>query len=274
MKEDVKIQFIQCGEIKIAASCITKSSEEFPVYIGSAMLSFARKGQMHIRTGNELHSVPKGSFVLLRKYTHSHFLKTFTEEEGEAKTYSFVLNDNVIRKVIKSANFPTNIEPIGERVIMLSATPQLLGLMDSIAQFVDHGQDIDPNLVELKTLEALMAIVNADPQLAAIFLEYSKAEKADLSKFMNFNFLRNTTLHDLAKESGRSLSTFNREFRLIFNETPHKWVLRKRLDQAKKLLVGEGLKASDVYLQVGFEDLAHFSKAFKRHFGISPSKMA
>ena len=273
MKSSNTIQIINCGEIKVAASCVSTSDVETPAYFAGAILSYARKGQLHLRTQNRLYTVPRGSFVLLRKYTETTYFKTFTDEEGEAKGYNFLLNDEFIRKVIKNVSLPASASPIGDRVIIMDATPQLLGLMDSIAQYVDHGADLDPALVELKTLEALMAIVQADKNLASIFMEYSKAERADLSMFMNHHYLENITLDVLAKRSGRSLSTFNREFRMTFNETPHKWILRKRLERARMMLVQDHVKPSDVYLEVGFEDLAHFSRAFKKQYKVPPSRI-
>ncbi len=273
MKSKNIIQIINCGEITVAASCESTSDEETPVYMPASVLSYARKGQLHLRTQNKLYSVPRGKFVLLRKYTEASYFKTFSDEEGNAQGYNFLLNDEFIRKVIKSVTMPDSPSPVGERVIIMDPTSQLLGLMDSIAQYLDHGEELDSGLVELKTAEALMAIVKANENLASVFFEYSKAERADLSKFMDHNYLENITLDELALQSGRSLSTFNREFRIIFNETPHKWILRKRLERAKMLLVQNQEKASDVYLQVGFEDLAHFSKAFKKQYNISPSRI-
>ncbi len=100
MKEPVEAEIIECGEIKIAASYVTRSQKEHPAYVSSAILTYARKGQLHVRTENQLYTIPRGSFVLVRKYTTAHYSKTFTAAEGEAKAYSFILNDKVIRKVI------------------------------------------------------------------------------------------------------------------------------------------------------------------------------
>lgn len=85
--------------------------------------------------------------------------------------------------------------------------------------------------------------------------------------------MRNITLEKFAEMSGRSLSTFNRDFRKIFQMSPHKWIKQKRLELARKLLISTSKKASDVYLEVGFEDLAHFSRSFKSYFGLNPSEV-
>lgn len=73
--------------------------------------------------------------------------------------------------------------------------------------------------------------------------------------------------------SGRSLSTFKREFKAIFNTTPGKWLMKKRLDEAYFLLDKEHKKPTDIYTELGFEDLSHFSFVFKKEFGVSPSNI-
>ena len=88
---------------------------------------------------------------------------------------------------------------------------------------------------------------------------------------MNFHYLENKKLVDFAKESGRSISVFKKDFQSIYDTTPAKWLKSKRLDYAHKLLTNTNRKASEIYLECGFEDLAHFSKSFKSQFQINPS---
>ncbi len=49
--------------------------------------------------------------------------------------------------------------------------------------------------------------------------------------------------------------------------------MQQRLQLARKMMVQSGKKASEVYLEVGFEDLAHFSKRFKSQYGVNPSEV-
>lgn len=91
--------------------------------------------------------------------------------------------------------------------------------------------------------------------------------------FVLYNYHTNVPLETFARQSGRSLSTFNRDFKMIFGETPHRWIRKKRLEKARELLTTTTKKVSEVYLEVGFEDLAHFSKSFKKEFGVNPSEV-
>ena len=69
------------------------------------------------------------------------------------------------------------------------------------------------------------------------------------------------------------LTSFKRDFKKTFNDTPSRWLINKRLREANFLMDKKGLRASNVYLEVGFEDLSHFSFAFKKMFGFTPTQL-
>ncbi len=58
----------------------------------------------------------------------------------------------------------------------------------------------------------------------------------------------------------------------IFNISPEKWLKKQRLEQALFLLVQKKQRLSDVYLEVGFKNLSHFSESFREQFGYSPKQ--
>jgi AraC family transcriptional regulator len=82
-------------------------------------------------------------------------------------------------------------------------------------------------------------------------------------------------LTDLAQQANLSAFHFSRLFKRSLGLTPHQYVLRNRVERAKKLLsLTESIALADVGLQAGFYDQAHFSKAFKRVVGLTPKKFA
>ena len=73
--------------------------------------------------------------------------------------------------------------------------------------------------------------------------------------------------------TGRSLTTFKRDFKKAFNTTPQTWLTQKRLELAHYQLMQKKRKPVEVYLETGFENLSHFSFAFKKHFGYAPTEV-
>lgn len=82
------------------------------------------------------------------------------------------------------------------------------------------------------------------------------------------------TLDLLAAESYMSVSTFKRKFKKYFEEPPQRWIRGVRLQAAYFYLRMQLYKVSDVASFVGFENLAHFTYAFKKNFNQLPSSVA
>lgn len=268
---DNKMEIIECEGVQVAAFIETFSSEEHPAYYPNNMLFYVEQGQFNIRLNQELFSVKAGSFALVKKYTTGSYFKTWGKDESGAIFYVFLLQDDFIKTALQELNPKKSSKQIEDRILLFKESNILKSLFAGIIAYINDNQDIDRELLALKTKEALIGILKYDPTYISIFTQFSKAERADLEAFMIHNYQFNTTLKTLAQMSGRSLSTFNREFRVLFNESPHKWIMKQRLNKAKELLLLTNKRASDIYLELGFEDLAHFSRSFKKQFGKNPT---
>ena len=84
----------------------------------------------------------------------------------------------------------------------------------------------------------------------------------------------NLKVEEIAFLCNMSLSTFKRHFKEEFNASPGRWLMDKRLEKAKILIEQRDVKASDVYLEIGYNNLSNFSTAFKNKFGISPKEVS
>jgi AraC-like DNA-binding protein len=90
---------------------------------------------------------------------------------------------------------------------------------------------------------------------------------------MEKNFMFNMSLKKFGYLTGRSLTTFQRDFHKAYNITPQRWLTRKRLEAAHYQLAEKNKKPSEVCFETGFENLSHFSSAFKKQFGYSPARV-
>jgi AraC-like DNA-binding protein len=79
------------------------------------------------------------------------------------------------------------------------------------------------------------------------------------------------TVEDLAAEAGLSRAHFSREFRRAFGESPHAYLLTRRLERAAALLRGTDREVIDICLSVGLTSLGSFTTSFTRMFGASPA---
>jgi len=79
------------------------------------------------------------------------------------------------------------------------------------------------------------------------------------------------TLAEVARECRLSLSHFSRAFRRSTGLPPYKWLLQRRLDTAKDLMLRSALPLSEIALRCGFSDQSHLSRSFAQKVGTTPS---
>jgi AraC family transcriptional regulator of arabinose operon len=84
---------------------------------------------------------------------------------------------------------------------------------------------------------------------------------------------RNITLDQMAAIAGMSVPYFCSRFKKAFDLSPIQCLIQHRMHHAAQLLANKNLSVTQVAEQVGYEDLFHFSKMFKKHFGLSPRDM-
>ena len=70
-----------------------------------------------------------------------------------------------------------------------------------------------------------------------------------------------------------SLSTFQRKFSETYNQSPAKYILNKKMDKARELLLLPDSRISDVAYDCGFEAVSTFNRVFKKTFNQSPSQL-
>ena len=108
------------------------------------------------------------------------------------------------------------------------------------------------------------------------FLNLFISQKDDQEKnFLNVienNTLNKLTLKELAFLCNMSISTFKRIFEKKFKESPIKWFQDKRLEHSAYLLKNNSKRASDIYEEIGYENLSNFIHAFKLKFGVTPKQ--
>lgn len=128
--------------------------------------------------------------------------------------------------------------------------------------------------LRLKYQEILLHLLTFDTEHSFKKLLHTvyKGQKTELNYLMKDYFLKPLTLDELAKISGRSLSTFKRDFFAEFGTSPASWIKTKRLEHASFLLKNSTQNISEISQTIGYESVSHFIKAFKAMYGNTPKR--
>lgn len=157
-------------------------------------------------------------------------------------------------------------------VIRLNNNVNIDSLFNSMLPYFDVNIVPQPELMELKLQEGVYSLLSIDPIFYQILFDFTEPWKIDILQFMENNYMYELTIDEFASFTGRSLSTFKRDFKKISDLPPQKWLIQRRLRAAYDMIRNEGKKVKDVYMDVGFKNQSHFSLAFKKQYGFYPSE--
>jgi AraC family transcriptional regulator len=89
--------------------------------------------------------------------------------------------------------------------------------------------------------------------------------------YVDNNLQRTIHIRDLSAVARRSPAHFSRKFKMAVGESPHAYVVRRRLEKACHLMMTGSASLSEIALSVGFADQAHLCRLFRQAFGQSPA---
>lgn len=260
MKQDEDLHGIQ-------RSCYTKSSKAGEQFIKEHGISFIVSGQMEAYDGITKQLYSKGDIVLYCKNALIRFVKYPHQEDG-FEAISIILDEKLLTAFAQQKEISSD-HNLKESLFKIDNDELIIAYFKTLEGW--FGKKINADLADIKKTEMIYLLLRNNKDFKNILFHFGTPGKINLEAFMNINYRFNVPLVQFAYLTGRSLATFKRDFEKLFQTSPNKWIQKRRLEEAHYLLEHKNMKAKDVYLEVGFETLSHFSYAFKNHFGVSPS---
>jgi AraC-like DNA-binding protein len=226
-------------------------------------------GEVRIATADKLYQFFAGDTIIFPRNKLGRMSKLPLDGEP-CIAISIVFRPDVLRQYYKAHPIEgPNIDiPQG---MLLPDHPLLDSLFDSLLPYFKLSDALPADLAVFKMEEAIRILHAIDARIDHLLGHFDEPGKIDLVAFMEKNYMFNLSLEKFSYLTGRSLTTFKNDFQKIFHSSPGKWLTKKRLELAHHQIFENQKKPSDVYLDAGFENLSHFSFAFKKQFGYSPT---
>ena len=164
----------------------------------------------------------------------------------------------------------TNVKAINVsslNVDLLDAVLRLVGLLDksSEAPFLSL-------MIIKEIIYRLWMGGQRDPLLHMVNSEGTMSLIAKAIELINEEYDQQLRVESIASEVGMSVFGFHHQFKAVTAVSPLQYQKRLRLQEARHLLLGGGLTATDVAFHVGYNDSSHFSREYKDLFGLSPKR--
>ncbi len=229
-------------------------------------------GSMLVYDGSQQYKLVPGDYGVARR----NHLARYTKQayDGDFRKIYISFEQRFLKEFNETYKYSLKERPeLSDSIIKLDGNKFIDNFIQSLMPYFDEKGIIDGVFLDIKRRELLVVLLETNPLLADILFDFNDPGKINLEDFMNRNFKFNVTLDRFAFLTGRSLSTFKRDFKKKFNMSPGHWLIRRRLEEAYFLIMEKNKKPSDIYLDLGFEDFSHFSFAFKKKYGASPGKI-
>lgn len=238
-------------------------------FIAEHGFCYVISGNLRVTEAGNNRIFSAGDFIFYRKNFLAKFVKLPAENQP-FKSITIVFDTNTLQQFSQQHDIVYD-KPylISDAVLRVEPNILLENLFNTLMPYFDIS--LPDKLLMLKKQEALMLLLQVHPLLKNVLLDFNQPGKIDLEAFMQQNFRFNVDMKKLAFLTGRSLATFKRDFEKIFHTSPNRWLQQRRLEEAHYLIKEKGKRPSDVFHEVGFESISHFSYSFKQFFGVNPS---
>lgn len=248
-----------------AGSCVHRSHD--------FALNYVYSGEMLLDNGYKRIRVGKGECVFIPRDHHITMYKKAYKGERYCGIFLAFTRDFLkeMYSKYKQLKVPANTPKLDTGAIKLPRTAEITSLFASMTPYFDPEVKPQDDFMHLKLQEGLLALLHIDKRFATMLFDFNTSWKIDIIDFMNRNYMYEFSIEELAYYTGRSLATFKRDFKKLSDLTPGRWLVRKRLEVAYALIKEGGKKIVDIYTEVGFKNASHFSTAFKKQYGISPT---
>jgi len=243
--------------------------ERNEIEILSNVLIYVTKGRkiLHFPFGDK--EISAGDILFLKS---GHYVVSEVMDDGyEALLFFYsdtLLNDFIYKHKIKMPLFKGKKE-----LLVLQNNKQFQNALVSIVSYFEDSEFDNSTLLQLKFEEIFLHLYHSKNKKEFVeFLSSLENEESIFKMMIEQNYKEFGSVSQMAQSLKMSDAMLRKRFQKVFDTTPKKYLLAKKLSYAKVLLESSSLNVSQVAQKVGFNDLSWFSQVFKKEFAFTPKE--
>jgi len=200
-------------------------------------------------------------------------------ESADFKTEDFFEFITVLispAKMISSSKTLLTADDISFRMmtnIQDSHLEQLLKLLLSEVRTENaNGKLFIENLISIFAMHFVKNYTNSENDLVKNVNGFTEKDYEKILLHIENNLTENISIDELAEKFGIGKHDFFKKFKTSTNITPYKFIVQKKLERSKQLLREFKYTLTDITYLLNFTDQSHFTKSFKKMFGVTPNE--
>lgn len=269
---DAPQNFLMLDGCSVIEQCMHSTEAKGTMYLEQHLLLMVLEGSVDLTYGKQEYKLDKNDMILLKKATAVKYHKFGNAENDNIyDSFMFSIKDDVLKSFLSTSEIKvskaegeikTGVYPMNECLVAFAHSLK--------PYFFDHSV-VHPGQLRLKIMELLYDVAECNRNMFLQILQLHEPVKTDIRNVVEQHYASPVSVSELAYLSGRSLSSFKRDFQNIYNVAPATWIREKRLEKAKDMLETTALSVSDICYSLGFENVSHFSRIYKEFYGQAPS---
>src|ERR687890_1886512 len=244
--------------------------------VSSPAFCVIAQGSKEVLLGDDCYRYDADSYLITAAALPTATRVTEASEEQPYLGVVLGLDPALIGSVMVEASHPAPREQAAVRAFDVS--PLEAGLLDAVVRLVrlmDSPADEARFLRPLVMREIVFRLLKGEQgdRLRQIAVLGGRSHRiARALKRLQKDFDRPLRIEEIAGEIGMSVSGFHHHFRAVTAMSPLQFQKRMRLQEARRLMLGEDLDAASAGHRVGYSDASQFSREYKRQFGAPPMR--
>jgi AraC-like DNA-binding protein len=270
-----QVQFDRGSKVFIEYDCPLKqnsvrvwSHKNCLLYVLSGSKTYAALSSSQVSGEGRLLFVRKGGLILHQQFEKPYRALIFMFDDEAVKQFFLDHPELAVRSGEQTARS-------GEvcTVAALGPPGAMAPIFRSCLEYAQRSGPSTGVALGLKFQELLLNLLESRDagHFRGYLFEVCMNRDLSFMQLMRENAHYHFTCGELARIAGMSMSAFKRKFRGAFGSSPGKWLREQRMQRARAWLGDPGRTISEIAFELGYNDVAAFSKAFRTHTGTGPS---
>jgi AraC-like DNA-binding protein len=241
----------------------------------ACLLFFSEGGNNHYSQSESL-KVTTGDGILM-KCGNFFFDLIPDEKSGNAEMIAVHFFPKVLTQIFKNTPPKFLVEPdnsvTNQYMTQINGNQVLAAYMESIMLLFKNPSLADEEVLALKLKEIVLILSKMDNSgVRQILKNLFNPTSVAFKRTIEAHLFSQLSLDDLASLTNNSLSSFQRQFKKLYQTTAANYIKNKRLEKSAELLKISDLSITEISDECIFSDIAHFSNSFKEKYNSTPSE--
>lgn len=215
--------------------------------------------------------------AILAKCGNSTFKTLSVDGSTEYSVISIAFHKEILEKLYQNSTPPffTNTKyPLSVNSIVVESTELIEQYIKSFIYYFEHRELLTEDILILKLKELILILLQTEnaPKVLEIMNNLFTKKTFEFKEVIKSHICSSVSIEELAKITSNSLSSFKKEFRRIYDDTPNNYFIGKRIEKVAELLPISDDPITNIAYDCEFKTLAHMSRVFKTKYGVSPSE--